>query len=114
KVPKISDRFGRERGIDYLGNALPLLDVAGPSGPSLEPYSAVGDPFYSLVARWSVRLDLPRSLVAATTGTVTGSSSLHGGGRRLVVDAPAARDFAIAIGRFSVDSSVTSGGVRLR
>ena len=114
KVPKISDRFGREGGVDYLGNALPLLDVEGPSGPSLEPYSAVGDPFYSLVARWSVRLDLPRSLLAATTGTVTHSSLLRGGGHRLVVDAPAARDFAIAIGHFRVDSAATSGGVRLR
>jgi hypothetical protein len=114
KVPTTSDRFGREGGVDYLGNALPLLDVEGASGPSLEPYTAVGDPFYSLVGRWSVRLDLPRSLAAATTGSVTRTSSLRGGGRRLVVDAPAARDFAIAIGHFSVDSSVTSGGVRLR
>jgi Peptidase family M1 domain len=113
-VPKKPDRFGRERGVAYLGNALPLLDVQGPSGVSLEPYTSIGDPFYSLVARWSVRLDLPRSLSAATTGSVTRSASLRGGRRRLFVTAPATRDFAIAIGRFSVDSAVTSGGVRLR
>jgi Peptidase family M1 domain len=113
-VPKISDRFGREHGIAYLGNALPLLDVEGPSGVSLEPYTEIGDPFYSLVSRWSVRLDLPRSLSAATTGSVERTVPLRGGGRRLFVAAPAARDFAIAIGRFSVDSVVTSGGVRLR
>jgi aminopeptidase N len=114
RVPNTSDRFGRDRGIVYLGNALPLLDVAGPSGPSLESYTGVGDPFYSRVARWSVRLDLPRSLAAATTGSVTQSSTLPHGLRRLRVDAPAARDFAIALGHFAVESQTTSGGVRLR
>src|SRR4051812_3620219 len=114
RVPQSSDRFGRERGIVYLGNALPLLAVAGRSGPSLEPYTGVGDPFYSRVARWSVQLDLPRKLAAATTGYVTHSSSLPGGFRRLRAEAPAARDFAIALGRFGVESETTSGGVRLR
>jgi hypothetical protein len=114
RVPAIRDRFGRDRGNVYLGNALPLLGVAGSKGPSLEPYTGVGDPFYSLVSRWSVRLDLPRRLVAATTGSVTQTSSLPHGMRRLVAEAPQARDFAIALGRFSVSSDTTSGGVRLR
>jgi hypothetical protein len=114
RVPKGSDRFGRDRGIAYLGNALPLLGVAGPKGPSLEPYTSLGDPFYSLAARWSVQLDLPRRLAAATTGTVTRRSSLPNGMRRLVAEAPVARDFAIALGRFAVESQATSGGVRLR
>jgi hypothetical protein len=114
RVPAIRDRFGRDRGNVYLGNALPLLDVAGSKGPSLEPYTGVGDPFYSLVSHWSVRLDLPRELVAATTGSVTRTSSLRHGMRRLVAEAPQARDFAIALGRFSVSSETTSGGVRLR
>ena len=114
RVPAIRDRFGRDRGNVYLGNALPVLDVAGSKGPSLEPYTGVGDAFYSLVSRWSVRLDLPRRLVAATTGSVTHRSSLPHGMRRLVAEAPVARDFAIALGRFSVESEATSGGVRLR
>jgi hypothetical protein len=113
-VPQLSDRFGRDRGIVYLGNALPLLDVQEPAGPTLEPYSAVGDPFYSLVARWSVRLDMPRSLVAATTGAVKSSQSMPHGYRRLRTEAGHARDFAIVLGRFVVDSTVTDGGVLLR
>jgi hypothetical protein len=114
KVPHLSDRFGQDRGVVYLGNALPLLDVQGRAGPSLEPYTAIGDPFYSLVASWSVRLDVPRPLVAATTGEVKSSRPVGHGLRRLQIQAAFARDFAIALGRFSVDSSVTSGGVRLR
>jgi len=114
KVPRVADRFGQDRGIVYLGNALPLLDVVEPDGPSLEPYSAIGDPFYSLVAAWSVRLDVPRRLVAASTGEVTTSRGIGHGFRRLRIEAPQARDFAIVVGRFAVDSSVTSGGVRLR
>jgi hypothetical protein len=114
RVPARRDRFGRDRGVVYLGNALPLLDAVGRSGPSLSPYTGTGDPFYSLAGRWSVQLDLPRRLVAATTGSVTRTSSLPGGMRRLVAEAPVARDFAIALGRFTVRSWKTSGGVRLR
>jgi hypothetical protein len=114
RVPDKPGRFGRDRGVAYLGNALPLLDVVGRSGPTLGAYTPYGDPFYSLAARWSVRLDLPRRLVAATTGSVTSSSPLPGGMRRITAEAPIARDFAIAIGRFSVQSEATSGGVRLR
>jgi hypothetical protein len=97
----------------YLGNALPLLDVEDSSGPSLEPYTRLGDPFYSRDARWSVTLVAPRSLVAATTGRVTSRMLIAGGLQRLRTVAGHARDFAIVLGHFSVASTVTSGGVRL-
>jgi Peptidase family M1 domain len=114
KVPPMRDRFGRDGGVVYLGNALPLLAVEGRSGPFLEPYTALGDPFYSRVARWSVQLDVPRPVTAATTGSVARISSLPGGVRRFSIEAPVARDFAIALGRFTVRSETTSGGVRMR
>lgn len=113
KVPRNADRFGRVGRTVYLGNALPLLDVEDSSGPSLEPYTNLGDPFYSETAGWNVTLDVPGSLVAATTGSVTGRRWVGHGVRRLTVAAEGARDFGIVLGRFSVDSTVTSGGVRL-
>jgi hypothetical protein len=79
KVPPKANRFGQDGESVYLGNALPLLDVEDKSGPGLEPYTDLGDPFYSLSANWSVTLDMPRSLVAATTGSVTARRRLSGG-----------------------------------
>lgn len=104
RVPHRSDRFGRDHGITYLGNALPLLAV----GPHLDPYTEIGDPFYSLDASWSVSLDVPRGLRAATTGVVQGQT-----GRQLSIVADHARDFAIVVGPFRVASATSATGVRL-
>lgn len=115
KVPRTVNRFGQEKGVVFLGNALPLLDVQKASGPTLNPYTDLGDPFYSLVAGWSVRLDVPLGLTAATTGQARSVRRLPGRRfRRLQIEAPHARDFALVLGRFRVESTTTSGGVRLR
>jgi hypothetical protein len=115
QVPPTADRFGQDAAGVYLGNALPLLAVEDANGPALEPYTDLGDPFYSLSSRWSVRLDLPHDLTAATTGVVHGGAVPAGNGfKRLRIVASHARDFSIVIGSFSVDTVETSGGVRLR
>jgi hypothetical protein len=115
KVPPRPDRFGRDRHTVFLGNALPLLAVEDAHGPALEPYTNLGDPFYSLSSRWSVRLDMPARLRAATTGVAHGRRTRVGGGySRMRIAASHARDFAIVIGAFAVDTTVTSDGVRLR
>jgi hypothetical protein len=115
KVPAQANRFGSEAGVAYLGNALPLLDVQEASGPTLEPYTDLGDPFYSLSSSWSVRLDLPSALTAATTGSVTSHTLLGVGGlQRLRIAAPRARDFAMVIGPLTVDSVRTAGGILLQ
>jgi hypothetical protein len=113
KVPPTSNRFGQDHGVVFLGNALPLLAVEDASGPSLEPYTDLGDPFYSLSSRWEVRLDLPSSLEAATTGVV--HRRVTSGSRRVLsIVASRARDFSMVLGRFAVDTVKADGGVRLR
>jgi hypothetical protein len=114
QVPHKVNRFGQDSVAVYLGNALPLLAVTDSSGPKLEPYTDLGDPFYSLSARWSVRLDLPSRLTAATTGTVQRRTRARRGVTRLSIVASRARDFSIVIGSFSVDSVKSASGVRLR
>jgi hypothetical protein len=114
KVPPTSNRFGQDNGVIYLGNALPLLAVQEASGPVLEPYTDLGDPFYSLSASWSVRLDVPVGLTAATTGAVKSRRRVGHGMKRLQLDAAHARDFAIVLGKFSVDTTRTASGVVLR
>jgi hypothetical protein len=91
------DRFGRIGDIVLLGNVIPVLAVEDDRGLHLEPYSEIGESFYSLSARWSANLRLPARLRAATTGAVV-SQRVSRSVRRLTVDSPQARDFALAVG----------------
>lgn len=113
-VPPRPNRFGSEAGVAYFGNALPLLAVQDAGGARIEPYTDLGDPFYSLSAQWSVRLDVPPGLAAATTGAVTRTTRVARRFRRLSISAPHARDFAIVLGGMHVDSTRTAGGIGLR
>ena len=73
-APRRPDRFGRYAGAAYFGNALPLLAVAAgdAAGPRLPPYTFGGESFFSLSARWRVRLRLPPGTRAALTGSSDG------------------------------------------
>ena len=112
-VPSKPNRFGRDSGVVYLGNALPLLAVEDAGGPALEPYTDLGDPFYSRSAAWSVRLDLPAGLTAATTGSVNHHLRVGHGLERLRIFARHARDFAIVIGHLDSSSVRTSTGLKI-
>lgn len=112
-APRVARRFGRSGGAALYGNALPILAVERGSGPDLDPYIGLGDPFFSLTSEWTARLDVPAGWSAATTGRTMRRRALAGGARRLTIRAPRARDFALAIGRYRV-SSTSVDGVRVR
>jgi Peptidase family M1 domain len=86
-APERPDRFGRFAGAAYFGNALPLLAVADADGWNLPRYTFRGESFFSLAARWDVRLQLAPGIRAATTG-----STANG------LTTALARDFAIVAG----------------
>lgn len=114
RVPLRNDRFGRSGGAYLLGNAIPVLAPEDAAGPRLVPYSDLGDSFYSLTAAWRLVLDVPAGLEAAATGTETAPREpLPDGGWRIVSEAPAARDLAIAIGPYAV-STRQVGNVEVR
>jgi Peptidase family M1 domain len=114
RVPLGNESYGHvPGGPALLGNALPILAVTDRNGTHLEPYSRLGEAGYSLTSSWRVRLDLPRGLKAATTGTETGAADRPTGLRRLRFAAPRARDFELAIGRLHV-RAIDAGGVRIR
>lgn len=114
RAPRVNDRFGRSGSATMLGGAVPVLAILDGSAWSLPPYSNTGEAAFTLSATWHVALDVPRGLRAATTGFETRAARrLAGGGRRLTILAPHARDFALAIGRFAV-TTTTADGVRIR
>jgi hypothetical protein len=107
------DRFGHFGSTVLLGNVVPLLAVTDRRGVhSSEPYVGGAESFYSLAARWDATLDLPRSLRAATTGSVV-SEQAKGRRRTVRVSTPQARDFGVAVGHFGIRSR-TVAGVRIR
>lgn len=112
-VPKGPSRYGLVRRTALLGTAIPVLAVTDSSGLHLEPNAPLGESMYSLAAAWNVRLTIPASLEAATTGWSTASTDLPDGTRQLEIHADAARDFAMAIGPFTVHSAMV-GGTSLR
>jgi hypothetical protein len=111
-VPVANDRFGRQGRVALIGNAIPILAVSDRTGVHLEPYSSRGETFFSLTSAWHVVLDLPAGLRAATTG-VAHAVRRPGGGSRLRIEAPRARDFALAVGPFRLRSTRVDG-VRVR
>lgn len=102
-VPPGADRFGRTGDVAYLGNALPTLAVADHDGWRLPPYFDQGEAWFSLTARWRVKLDAPGQTVA-TTGTET-SPGVYEAGR--------ARDFALVIGDLRV-TEARQGDITVR
>jgi Peptidase family M1 domain len=107
-----ADRFGRIGGTTLLGNVIPVLAVEDAGGLHLDPYTALGESFYSLAARWDATLRLPARLRAATTGTLL-SESASRTERTLRVRSAQARDFALAVGRLRRRTTQVAG-VKIR
>ena len=107
-----ADRFGRIGGTTLLGNVIPVLAVEDAGGLHLDPYTALGESFYSLAARWDATLRLPARLRAATTGTLL-SESASRKERTLRVRSAQARDFALAIGHLRRRTTQVAG-VKIR
>ena len=111
-VRKADDRFGHAGKIVLLGNVIPVLAVEDDRGLHLERYSANGESFYSLAARWDARLRIPARLRAASTGAVR-AEHVRRGTRTIHVATAQARDFGLAVGPFRVRTT-TARGVRIR
>lgn len=104
-TPRKFDRFGRLKGIDVLGNALPVLAVSDHGAePLLPPYSFAGESFFSLAADWTVHLRTAPGERVASTGTRTGPDRYT---------AHQERDFTLVIGPMR-EIETTADGIRVR
>jgi hypothetical protein len=111
-VPNGSDRFGRSGAYNYIGNALPVMDVRDGAGWQLDPYTNNGEAFYTLASDFTVTLDHPTSLLVPATGTSVDSPGSSG---RTITTATATkvRDFAWGAGPFNHSTTTNSAGVRV-
>lgn len=109
-VPTAEGGFGRDLGVDFLGNALPVVAVRDERGLHLEDYPEYGEAEYHLVADWRTTVRVPDTLSVAMTGLESATSS---SGSKMFTATSRTRDFAFVIGRLQSRSTVVDG-VRLR
>ncbi|HZJ56800.1 MAG TPA: M1 family metallopeptidase [Clostridia bacterium] len=69
-IPNSPGRFGYSDNTYNLGNWYPILCVYDERGWNLEPYHTLGDPFYSDVSSYDVKIIAPLEFVIASTGEV--------------------------------------------
>ncbi|TLS53998.1 M1 family metallopeptidase [Paenibacillus antri] len=115
-LPAVHHRFGAADDAYWFGNALPILAAFDGEWRDYA-YEPVGDPFYSTVADFRVRLTAPREYDVVATGDETvapASASAADGWATTTVDAPLARDFAFALGAgYRVAEASTARGARV-
>ncbi|MCT4605785.1 MAG: M1 family metallopeptidase [Marinisporobacter sp.] len=102
KIPPSCGRFGYGENTVNIANWYPILSVFDKKGWNLEPYYAIGDPFYSDVANYRVEILMPQEYVLGHTGECIKKESIEGK-IRWTLEGKNVRDFAmIASERFKV------------
>ena len=109
KIPYCNYRFGYSSGIYTLGNTFPVLSVWEDGSWRTEEYFPLGDPFYSNCANYSVTIAVPKGYLCA--GSAYAEKSEKDGQWIFSFDAPAIRDFALAISDRFLTAQETVGNV---
>ena len=95
-IPNVIHRFGWNENTINLGNFYPIACVFDENGWDKNPYDSNGDPFYSSLANYSVKLTYPSSLCLANTG-IKNNSQQNAETTTDMMSAQAVRDFAMVL-----------------
>lgn len=60
QIPPCRSRFGYGNNTVQIGNWYPILSVYDKNGWNNDPYYIFGDPFYSDIANYKVKLSVPK------------------------------------------------------
>ncbi len=96
KVPEAKNRYSYYEGVFAIGNWYPILAVFDENGWNLDPYYALGDPFYSDTALYEVQLTLPEGYLLAHTGIITSQQPAEAGWVTYQIKTGLVRDFGFA------------------
>ncbi len=94
KIPPSKGRFGYGENTINIANWYPIVSVFDGEKWNLEPYYAIGDPFYSDVANYKVQIYTPSQYMLAFTGNLIKNENIKGK-VALTIEAEAVRDFAL-------------------
>ncbi len=111
-IPETGDRFGCGKSGIILGNALPTLALCENGVWRTDAYDDKGDTFVSEVSDYTVAITLPAEYTIACTGYESEQRTEADGSVTHYIQAPLARDFALAARRDAyISSAYTSAGV---
>ena len=97
KIPPANGRFGYGENTINIANWYPIVAMHDSRGWNLEPYYAIGDPFYSDIANYRVYITMPPEYTSASTGNIIKRENI--GGKVLwSIEAKNVRDFAMIAG----------------
>ncbi len=109
RLPDCTGRFGGTEDTLQLCNAYPIAAVYDEDGWNLDPYYAAGDPFYSDVADYTVRIACPKAYTVTGTGNQTGADAA-GDTVTYTFACPDVRDIAyVAADHFKTVSKTVDG-----
>lgn len=109
KLPNCMGRMGYGENTVNIANWYPILSVFDKNGWNLDPYYSIGDPFYSEVAKYNVKITIPEKYELATTGNILKVNTNKDNKKTYEIEAGNVRDFAMilsknfSIGRGNVD-----------
>lgn len=111
-IPPSYGRYGYGKNTFNIANWYPILAVHDENGWNIDPYYAVGDPFYSDVATYRVSITVPKAFTIAATGSLQ-EKEKQGEYINWVFAAKPVRDFAwIASDKFEM-AEKTVGDTRV-
>lgn len=69
-IPPAGERFGYGEANINMGNWYPVAAVYDDDGWNLDKYYSVGDPFYSDISNYSIRIKAPKEYTIAASGNI--------------------------------------------
>lgn len=109
-LPNINHRFGYGNNAINLANFYPVECVYEEDGFVTNPYSSNGDPFYSNLANYLVKINYNNDYKLATTGNQTNTKTISEEKLQTTCLAQAVRDFAIVLSnKFNVATKTQDG-----
>ncbi|MGI6702587.1 MAG: M1 family metallopeptidase [Clostridia bacterium] len=114
KFPHCHGRLGYGNKTVKAANWYPIAAVFDSNGWNLDPYHAIGDPFYSDVADYRVSLVLPKNYTVATTGEVLKKRRYDGKNSEWTIRADNVRDFTWVASEEFLVSSKKSDGITIK
>ena len=92
-LPTTKDRFGYGDRVINCGNWYPIACVYDENGWNLDSYYKLGDPFYSDVANYNVKINTDKDVIIGSSGNIL-SETIEGNGRTYEIEGKLIRDFA--------------------